>query len=109
MNESYLVFIVAPLISVAVLVAEHYFPWRRVIGRELPRPAAYMMGVIAVAGPVVVFFPNDPALGVLWLCIILGGLAVIGCYLLDGYIDGRDERERANKLEAKFRDENDGE
>jgi len=72
---------------------EHYFPWGMLLQRKLPRLAAYILGVIALAAPLSAlygFWLTDPApvaehfyLAALWAVIGAGGAAVIICHLLD--------------------------
>jgi hypothetical protein len=102
-NEAYLV---APVVSTALLVAEHYFPWGKVLGHALPRPAAYAMGTLSLVLPVTFYFLSSPVIQVLWLTILAGGMATIGCYVLDAAIEAKHHKERADRLEELHRDEN---
>jgi len=43
--------VLATFLPAAVIAAEHYAPWRRWLGRKLPRPAAYTLGTLAILVP----------------------------------------------------------
>ena len=79
-----------------ILLVEHYFPWRLILGRKLPRLAAYVLGVLAMVGPLsFLYFRWEVApvmvhghLVALWCVVVSGGLAVLLAYALD-WIAGR--------------------
>jgi len=79
--------IVAAIISAGLLIAEDYFPWKRIRrGRSLPRIPAYVLGMLAILDPFTAWacsFGYGLAAVVLWAITIVGGAAVMGCYLLD--------------------------
>lgn len=78
------------LISALALAAGHYFPWRLLIGRELPRIPSYIYGVLAIALPVsgyMLLAGQWHSALALWSSIGAGGMAVIGCYWLDGRLE----------------------
>lgn len=85
----------------------HYLPWRQLLkGRDLPRPAAYILGVLGLMVPFTVWLIRNDLFGVaisLWRVIVAGGLVVMALYGLDHYIHlaWRDleatERERAGR------------
>jgi hypothetical protein len=92
--------LVAAVAAVGLLIAEHYFPLPRILGGKEPhRTAAYVLGCLALLLPFTVW---GLALGhvvpvlVIWTITVLGGLAVLGCYALDGLLDKRD-LEKSNK------------
>ena len=77
------------LVTALALAVEHYFPWRLVLGRALPRIPAYILGMAAVAVPVSVLFLLWNAyleIAALWAAIVAGGLTVMICYALDRYL-----------------------
>jgi hypothetical protein len=72
----------------------HYFRWRLVLGgRELPRVAAYTVGVLGLMLPYSAWLMAQgmvrslDALTALWMVIVFGGLAVLTCYGLDAVVD----------------------
>jgi hypothetical protein len=79
---------------VVVVFAEgllHYFPWRKILkGKDLPRVAAYALGVLGLMVPFTVWLlgkgERDIAL-TLWLAIVAGGTMVLALYGLDHVID----------------------
>ena len=73
-----------------VMTAElglHYFPWRMLLkGRDLPRVAAYVLGVCGLMIPFSAWLWRRGEIGViqtLWLVIAAGGLTVMALYGLD--------------------------
>jgi hypothetical protein len=69
----------------------HYFPWRKILrGRDLPRVAAYALGVLGLMVPFTVWLmgrgERDIAL-TLWIAIVSGGMMVLMLYGLDHVID----------------------
>jgi hypothetical protein len=82
MNVAVLVVLV-----VFIEIALHDFRWREVLlGRELPRPVAYALGVLGMMGPFTAWLlqkgETETAL-VLWLVIAAAGGSVLVCYAID--------------------------
>lgn len=80
------------LIAALILLVEHWFPWRLVFRRELPRVAAYVMGNLAMICPLSVLYWAWsgqsfvwPAMHLvaLWVVSGAGGLAVGFAYAID--------------------------
>lgn len=86
--------IITASISGLCQLAMHYFPWARVLKKELPRVAAYTLGVLAIMVPVS-FLGSARALGLLdlWITVIVSGLCVFIAYLVDAALDGDDRAE----------------
>ena len=77
----------------------HYFPWHVVLGRKLPRVAAYVLGVLGFLVPATgclsvfglvaegthasIAFWMMVSVAVVWAHVIAAGVAVISAYLLD--------------------------
>jgi hypothetical protein len=83
-----------------VLVVEHYFPWQGVFRRKLHPIVNYVLGVLGIAAPLTVLFwmwGLEKAILALWVMICAGGLAVMGCYALDGWINARVRAEAAER------------
>ena len=69
----------------------HYFPWKLLLkGRELPRVAAYTLGMLGLMVPFSAWLWKRyemEIIQVLWMVIIAGGLTVFALYGLDRYIE----------------------
>jgi len=93
MSESIVIGIaLSALVSALVQTVSHWFPWRLVLGRELPRVWAYIVGVLGFLLPVTVLFWRWDAAGLmeawahlvaLWACVLASGLAVVLAYAID--------------------------
>lgn len=82
------------LLIALVMLSEgllHYFPWKKLLkGRELPRVAAYTLGVLGLMIPFTAWLYQCNELEtitVLWMVISAGGLIVMALYGLDRYIE----------------------
>lgn len=81
------------LVSIVVLAefGLHYFPWKKLLmGRELPRVAAYTLGVLGLMLPFTAWLYEHNEIAVirtLWIVIVSGGLMVTALYGLDRYIE----------------------
>lgn len=82
----------ACLFAALVLWVEHWFPWRLMLRRDLPRLAAYILGVLALAGALTWLFDQWRVAGApgewayvagLWAVILSGGAAVLVAHGLD--------------------------
>lgn len=103
------------LLSLFVMVAMivitegflHYFPWRLVLkGQDLPRPAAYVLGVSGIAIPLsawLLLFGYVESLVALWVAIVSAGVAVMLLYLFDSHIElrWRDREAQERETNAK--------
>jgi hypothetical protein len=93
---------IAVIGAILAIVAEHYFPWRLIYGRELPRVPAYILGVLAFALPLSVLFwiwSDYRCLAALWAVIGAAGAGTALCYTLDTFLHNR-----ARALEAEERE-----
>lgn len=82
------------VVIVMVMMAEfglHYFPWKMLLrGKELPRLAAYTLGLLGMMGPLTAWLwdRNEmEVIQVLWIVIVFAGLMVFALYGLDHYLD----------------------
>lgn len=84
--------LITALITVLLLLVQHWFPWGLLLGRELPRLAAYIMGVLAITLPLTGLYVRWslvpplmilPHLIAMWVVVGLGGLAVLIAHLVD--------------------------
>jgi hypothetical protein len=82
----------------------HYFPWRLIFGKELPRLLAYGLGVLGLMVPFTVWLlehGNNEIAIMLWMVLSAGGLAVGTLYLLDWVINlvwGKREAEQREQV-----------
>lgn len=97
---------ITALITFLIEIIEHYFPWRMLLRRDLPRLAAYVLGVSGLVVPLSlllllwidqyhVSFPIPDAylipasqialqsLVAVWATVLAGAIAVLGAYILD--------------------------
>lgn len=93
--------LLACLIASLVELVLHYFPWRMAIGRDLPRPGAYILGVLGFSIPLAVLFyrwGEQRYLVALIAVITNAGGAVLIVYGLDSMLNSywleREQRER---------------
>ena len=82
------------MVIVMVMMAEfglHYFPWKMLLrGRELPRLAAYTLGLLGMMGPLTAWLMDRSeweVIQTLWVVILSAGLMVFALYGLDHYLD----------------------
>lgn len=108
--------VVVAVFTATILIGQHYFPWRRLLGKDLPRVAAYVMGVLAMLVPLTLLFLvwgwmqgaqalhlYGWAVAAMWLVAVSGGAAVMACYLVDGWLDLRSQAKAARREGAKLR------
>jgi hypothetical protein len=77
----------ASLIAALIELVLHWFPWRMAIGRDLPRPVAYVLGVLGFALPLTCLWWMWWVLVIeLWIVIAAAGIAVMVAYALDKLI-----------------------
>jgi hypothetical protein len=82
------------MVIVMVMMAEfglHYFPWKMLLrGRELPRLAAYTLGLLGMMGPLTAWLMDRNEIEVvvaLWAVIVSAGLMVFALYGFDHYLE----------------------
>src|SRR3972149_10096740 len=103
--------ILAVLCSAGLLWGEHYPPWGRWLGRELPRTGAYTLGVLAIITPLMLLWliwaahppagnPYFWAIATLGMDVMASGLTVYLLYLVDGR-KSEELRRRAAEQEAQ--------
>jgi hypothetical protein len=75
-----------------VVMAEallHYFPWHMLIGKRLPRLAAYTLGLLGMMVPLsawLISHGESEITQTLWTVIVSAGLTVFALYGLDRYL-----------------------
>lgn len=83
---------VAVLIVIVMLseASLHYFPWKMLLrGKELPRVAAYILGILGLMCPFTAWLwvkEEMEVIRILWMVIASGGFTVIILYGLDRYL-----------------------
>jgi hypothetical protein len=69
----------------------HYFPWRTLCrGKELPRLAAYTLGLLGMMGPLTAWLwvrGEIEVIQTMWAVIVSAGVTVFAAYGLDHYLD----------------------
>ena len=68
----------------------HYFPWRKMIGMELPRVAAYALGVLGMSIPLTMYLVDRGQMDTvqtLWAVIVSAGVMVFALYGFDHYLE----------------------
>ncbi len=83
-------------------LAMHWMPWKLLLGRELPRPAAYILGTLGIVGPLTIMLLSwslSWVVGAVWAAVIASGLAVIAAYLLDAWLHDRQARRECEERE----------
>ncbi len=84
----------------------HYFPWRMLIGRELPRLAAYTLGLLGMMVPFSVWLTDHHEAEIvhtLWVVIISAGMTVFALYGLDHYLSVWNRAHEAEERESMHR------
>lgn len=76
----------------ALMLAAHWFPWRRVMGADLPRPLAYAYGMgVILAVCTFLFWYMQPswewATGYLWIVALSAGAATLAAYAVDSAVE----------------------
>ena len=71
-------------------LAAHWFPWRRLFKKELPRVLAYIIGTACMMTPVIVYMTLKgmfESLTILITAVIFSGTAVMAGYAVDGLLE----------------------
>lgn len=102
--------LIISLIAAALQFAAHYFPYRRLLGRELTRIEAYVIGLLIIAGALtgwLIWQGLFTALIALWAVVVSSGLAVVAGYTIDEIAVGRDAQKAARALERYHAEDDD--
>lgn len=78
------------VIVMALELGLHYFPWRKMIGAELPRLAAYTLGLLGMMVPLSGWLMDRGEIEILqtlWIVIVAAGMTVFALYGLDHYLE----------------------
>lgn len=100
---------IAAVVAALIQCVSHWFPWRLVLHRELPRIAAYVLGMLGILLPVsglywhwdvnAVGLARHAYLAGLWVCVVASGLAVVIAYGIDWLVDVRARLRESNERE----------
>ncbi len=99
--------LITALICALVQLVLHWFPWRMLLGSDLHRVAAYMLGVLGFALPLTALYWHVGMDGwmhivALWACVLSSGLAVLSGYGLDWVVSRvRSSYEHEELIDAK--------
>lgn len=109
MTATHLYFtLTAALLTAALLGFEHYFPWRKTLGRDLPRVPAYVLGVLALLIPysaLLAWWSSWPALLAVWIITLAGGATVAGLYAFDDWLKHRADNHDKTEIIEVIQDE----
>ena len=107
--------IIAAVTAALIELILHWFPWRLWLRRDLSKVAAYIIGVLGLAGPLSWLYLRQGevrAILELWVVLTIGGIAVLMAYTLDGLAlrltQLREAKERANHYEKRQADQTRG-
>jgi hypothetical protein len=112
----------AALIGAMQQAIQHWFPWRLVFHRELPRVVAYIIGTLGYLIPLTVLYvhwgqsgdvlPVWAHLSALWACVVASGGMVLFVravdWLLDIRVSLRESRQRERALKELSNDKAEG-
>lgn len=83
--------IVMGTVAALILVAGHYVIDRARRGRRIPRVVAYAYGTMVLNGSFNVWAAlmdlSWPVLVAPWIIAVIGGTAILACYILDHWVD----------------------
>jgi hypothetical protein len=99
--------IVIGMITGALELVAHWFPYRRLFHHEMPRLVAYTIGTVLMLTPACVYLGIKglwDALIVLAAAVFFSGAAVVIGYGIDMVAEHRDRAEHIEKLEELHRE-----
>lgn len=100
--------IVAAVAAFLITIMEHYFPWRQILYKDLPRIPTYTMGVLAIGIPFSVVllisstWMNREVLLAFWLICAAAGLGTINSHILDALISHRNRAKESEEREKRL-------
>jgi drug/metabolite transporter (DMT)-like permease len=112
-NQKILMLVSACVIVFLMILIERYFPWNRILRKDVSGTMAYIMGILTIAIPfmiLIALFPHwerDEVLNCFGILIGAAGAGTIFTRVLDAVIHNRDradegeEREKALLSEVK--------
>lgn len=78
------------VIVVLVELGLHYFPWRMLIRRKLPRLAAYTLGLLGIMVPFSLWLMDRGEIEIMqtmWIVVVSAGFTVFALYGFDRHLD----------------------
>lgn len=107
-------YFILAIVCFALQLASHYFPWRALLGKQLSRPAAYIIGTLVHLVPWSIWMwmrgsANNEVYAILgaWVAVVSSGVAVLGSRLVDAAIHGQKAAQALREIEALYVSEND--
>jgi hypothetical protein len=88
------------LIAMLAVLVEHWLPWRAMLGRDLPRTAAYVLGTLAILLPMTALlmsWSDWQAALALWVVAGAAGLGTLGGHVVDHMLEMRARSKVAEK------------
>lgn len=103
---------ITALVAMLLVMVEHWLPWKEMLGKMLPRPAAYILGTLAILGPLTVLLSLEvldwwQTIMAMWLTAAAAGAGTILSYAVDHWLAMR-SRLKAAESEAKILRAEDG-
>lgn len=98
----------AALVCVLLLWVEHWGPWQRMLKKTFHPTTNYILGVLAIIAPLgglFLYWGEVMDLAAMAAVTCAGGLAVIGAYALDAWMNARDRRDVAEQEARSLRPE----
>jgi hypothetical protein len=87
--------VLTALVAMLITMAQHWFPWQEFLQKDLPRPAAYVLGTLAILLPATVLVAIEPrfdqflAILSVWAAAAGAGLGTILGYVVDNLLHMR--------------------
>lgn len=86
--------LITALVAMLLIMVEHWLPWKEILGKELPRTVAYVMGLAAILLPVsglALLAPVDrfEFLAGLWIVSAAAGAGCLLGYAIDSWLTMR--------------------
>ena len=83
---------IGSLVAGLIMLALHWFPWQALLGKKLPRLAAYILGLLGIALPLTAMlciWSDWQALLAMWIVAVAAGVATASGYAIDHWMDLR--------------------
>jgi hypothetical protein len=93
---------IASLVACLLTMLEHWLPWKEILGKELPRTVAYVMGTLAILLPVnglALLAPVDryELLAGVWCITVAAGIGCLLGYAIDAWLIVRSRAQIAER------------
>lgn len=97
--------------SFVTIIAEHYFPWQKILHRPLPPIPAYVLGILAIALPYTVLMliqrgmTTTTSTIAIWLLIGTAGFGTLVAHIIDAQLDAQEKAAETQQREEALRTE----